>query len=139
MRYSFQCLCCFILFFNLNSRAQDDRKNWKDQFELGSFDSPENELNSVIQTNQNGKHYALKILGDVYKVRGDIETAYFYWNQSDAILNRIHPGLNSRAIKLAHLSNFYFEKFNPEMTKLYNDSLIVVVSKLKNIAKNSFS
>lgn len=135
MRVTLPCLYFLILFFNCHLYSQIDRQAWKDQFKRGSFDFLEKELDSIIQTNHPEKKEALKILGDLYKVRGDVETAYFYWKQSDAILNRIHPGLNSKAIKLAHLSNFYFEKFNPEMTKLYNDSLIVVVSKLKNIAK----
>ena len=126
---------CFALLLPSNNYAQKERQSWKNLFEFGSFDSLEKELDSIIQTNHPEKHDALKILGDLYKVRGDVETAHFYWKQSDSILNTINPGLNSKAIELVHLSNFYYEKFNPEMTKLYNDSLIVVVSKLKNITR----
>ena len=133
MRVILPCLFFLILFFNSNLFGQSDRPSWKKQFERGSFDSLEKKLDSIIQTSHLEKKEALKILGDLYKVRGDIETAYFYWKQSDSILNTINPGLNSKAIELAHLSNFYYEKFNPEMTKLYNDSLIVVVSQLKNL------
>ena len=114
-------------------RAQNQRHLWKEQFELGSFDSLEKELDSAIRNNHPKKHEAFKILGDLYKVRGDVETAHFYWKQSDSISKTNDPGLNSKAIELAHLSNFYYEKFNPDMAKLYNDSLLVVVSQLKNL------
>ena len=135
MRVTLPYLYFLILFFNCNLCAQIDRQAWKDQFELGKFVSLEKELNLIIETNHAEKHDALKILGDLYKVRGDVETAFFYWNKSDSILKIERPGLNSKAIELAHLSNFYFEKFNPEMTKLYNDSLINIVSQLESLAK----
>ena len=122
-----------MLFLSFSIDAQNQNYLWKEQFELGTFDSLEKELDSVIQNNHPKKHEALKILGDLYKVRGDVETAHFYWKQSDSISKTIDPGLNSKAIELAHLSNFYYEKFNPEMTKIYNDSLIFVVSQLKTI------
>ena len=127
---------CLALLLSSNNHAQNQSDLWKVKFENGSFHSLEKELNAVIQTNHSEKHDALKILGDLYKVRGDVETAFFYWNKSDSILKIERPGLNSKAIELAHLSNFYFEKFNPEMTKLYNDSLINIVSQLESLAIN---
>jgi hypothetical protein len=127
-------LCVFILFFNCSFYAQQAEQIWKFKYEKGAFQALEKELDLIIQTNHPEKHDALKLFGDLYKVRGDVETAYFYWKKSDAILRRIDPGLNSRAIELAHLSNFYFEKLNPELTKLYNDSLIYIVSKLDSLA-----
>ena len=100
-----------MLFFNYSFYAQQAGQIWKSRYEKGAFQTLEKELDSVILTNHSEKHDALKILGDLYKVRGDIETAFFYWNKSDSILKIERPGLNSKAIELAHLSNFYFEKF----------------------------
>ena len=133
MRVTLPCVCFLILFLNCSFYAQKDRQSWKAEFEQGSFYFLEKELDSTIHTNHPEKHEALKSLGDLYKVRGDIETAYFYWKQSDSILKTIDPGLNSRSIELAHLSNFYYEKFNPELTKFYNDSLVNVISKLGDL------
>ena len=138
MRVVLPCLCYLLLSFSFKMHAQNLRHSWKDQFKRGSFVSLEKELDSIIQTNHPDKKEALKILGDLYKVRGDVETAHFYWVQSDSISTTINPGLDSKAIELAHLSNFYYEKFNPEMTKLYNDSLIVVVSQLKNLVTKDY-
>ena len=112
MRVILPYLCVFILFFNRSFYAQQAEQIWKFKYEKGAFQALEKELDLIIQTNHPEKHDALKLFGDLYKVRGDVETAYFYWKKSDAILRRIDPGLNSRAIELAHLSNFYFEKLN---------------------------
>ena len=117
---------------NGSIHAQQAKQSWKTKFEKGSFESLEKELDSVIQMNRPEKQAALQLLGDLYKVRGDVETAYFYWKQSDSVLISKAPGLDSKAIELAHLSNFYYEKFNPENASVYNDSLIGVVSQLRD-------
>ena len=109
MRFTFILFCYFILFLNGSIHAQQAKQSWKTKFEKGSFESLEKELDSVIQMNRPEKQAALQLLGDLYKVRGDVETAYFYWKQSDSVLISKAPGLDSKAIELAHLSNFYLQ------------------------------
>ena len=111
---------------------------WKGQFEQGLFYSLEKELNSDIYSNHPKKKEAFKLLGEIYKVRGDIETANFFWKKSDSILLQTYSGWNSKAIQLAHQSNYFYEKFNHNKTQTYNDSLLFVLKKINEISISDY-
>ena len=92
---------------------QTNPKDWVVKFEKGDFEELEYSLIFIIDSAETPhKHIALKILGDIYKIKGDVETAMTFWKQSDSILNSVKPNQKSTAIRLGHLSNYYYEKFN---------------------------
>ena len=106
-------------------RCQSIVSDWQVSFERGEFTSLLPSLkNSVHHPNLKIQQYACRLLGDIEKVKGDFETALYYWNQSDSIGQEIgiaNPAL--RAIRLGHLSTYFYEKFDVSKTRLYVDSL----------------
>ena len=122
-------ICC------IGISAQTTPKTWALKFQRGDFDTLEDTLDAVINNAETDhKYIALKLLGDIYKIKGDIETAMTFWKRSDSLLNSVKPNQKSTAIRLGHLSNYYYEKFNSEKTKLYNDSLITIMKSTPDLA-----
>ena len=59
--------------------AQTNPTDWIIKFEKGDFDTLEHTLDSIIDnTDASQKYIALKILGDIYKIKGDIICASLY-------------------------------------------------------------
>lgn len=69
------------------------------------------------------KAFLYQLKGDVLKLEGDLDEAYYYWKLSNKYRSKVYKKDDYHlAWNYALLSNYYYEKIEPKLAVIYADS-----------------
>ena len=125
-------VCCFLFLFV--SIIGYSRNTITVKMEEYLFSGNYNEgINWIIKEKAKNKNLALlnQYEGDFYKLKGDLEEALIHWKESNKVRSKNYGNNNYHlAWNYALLSNYYFEKIEPQLAKRYADSCTQLIQNL---------
>ncbi|MCB9364855.1 MAG: CHAT domain-containing protein [Flavobacteriales bacterium] len=135
MQYSFKYIIILIVIYLIviNVKGQTSYIDIESSIFKGNLKGADSLINLQIQKDHEhlDKTVLFQLKGDILKLSGDIDGAHEWWLKSNEQRNKIYSKYDYHlAWNYALLANYYYEKINSPLAKVYADSCLTLIQDL---------